>query len=170
MPQLSYQIDTTIAVEGALADTTTKDTVSRVSATDLGRGRFVIRDSTAALNDKGVKLPTADFVGSGDQEGVSMFDPTRVPTDGGLNFAQGTEIPVLRSGRIWVVPEDAVTTGGPVFARFTSGGGGAVLGRFRSDADTASAAQVASGRWMSSTTGADELAILAINLPTTSAA
>ena len=62
MPQLSYQIETTVAIEGSLADTTfSKDTVSRVSLTALPCARLMFQDTTASLDGKGVKLPDSDF-------------------------------------------------------------------------------------------------------------
>ncbi len=175
MSQLDYQIDMTIGVEGGIADTTFgKDTISRVALADLRCARLLVRDATAPLGDRGAKIPTADFAGSGDVLGVLMWDPGKV-NDGlissvKVNFAAGDELPVLRRGRIYVKPEDAVVQGVQAFARFASGGGGTELGRFRSDADTATAAAVPSARWFTSTTAADQVAVLEINLPTTSAA
>ena len=169
MAQLSYQIDMTVGIEGALADPDMdKYTVSRVALASLPCGKLVVADATASLNGKGVKLPDADFTGSGDVEGVLMWDPARAPQANGNNFAAGDALPVLRKGRIYVKPEDAVARNAQAFARF-SAGTGSQLGAFRSDDDTATAAPVPSARYLSATTAADEITVLEINLPTTAA-
>lgn len=58
------------------------------------------------------------------------------------DYVDGEEVPVLSMGGIWVYSEQAVTDGAPVYLRTASGAGGAVLGAFRTDADTATAVLV----------------------------
>lgn len=168
--QTTYEIDMTVGIEGAIADPTfRKDTVSRVALASLPCGKLVVRDGTASLEGKGVKLPDADFTGSGDVEGVLMWDPAREKDAAtGNNYRAGDPLPVLRSGRIYVKPEDAVARDAQAFARFAAGTG-SQLGAFRSDADTATAAPVPSARFMQATTAGDQITVLELNLPTTSA-
>lgn len=171
MSQLSYSVNMTIGIEGALVDTNRgKDTVSKVSSADLPCARLLVRD--AAIGDRGAKLPDADFGPStGVVLGVLMWESAKV-ADGaaGENYSAGDSLPVLRSGRIWVRAEDIVTQGNNAFARYAAGAGGTELGRFRSDLDTAAAAAVPTARFFTSTTGADELVQLEINLPATTEA
>jgi len=171
MSQLVYNIDTTIAVEGNLADTGMRvDVISRVALAPLPCARLLVIDTTASLEDRGVQLPTTDFTGLGTVEGILIWDGGKVKDPvTGFNYEAGDELPVLRSGRVWVLAENASPRGGQAFARFTSGGGGSVLGRIRSNADTGSAAAIPSARFTTTTTGTDELVIVEINLPTTSA-
>lgn len=72
---------------------------------------------------------------------------------------------VLRRGRIWVRPEDAVTIASDVFIRHTQGLAPAeTVGRFRTDADGSNADQLNGARWLSNA-GAGVLAVLEINIP-----
>jgi hypothetical protein len=83
---------------------------------------------------------------------------------GDLMLADGEPASLVRKGRVWVSVEEAVTPGDDVFFRHTAGGGGTELGVFRTDADTASADQVAGASWLSTTAGAG-IALLEINIP-----
>ena len=80
----------------------------------------------------------------GATDGIPATDPANVKT----------------SGRIWVHAEVAIALGDGVFFRHTAGGGGSVVGRFRNDADTASADEITTAKWLSTTGGVDELALL----------
>lgn len=75
------------------------------------------------------------------------------------------ELPLLRRGRVWVIAEDAVDPStDSVFVRVSAGAGGSEIGAFRTDADTASAVALAEARWLTSTSGTGELALLEINI------
>ena len=162
MSQLNYETDMTQAIEGMLVDNSTqKDTVSRVAAAALPCARLLVTDGSASLDGRGAKLPDADWSANlGAVEGVLMWDPSRVadPTTGD-NFSAGVPLPVLRVGRIWVRPTNAVAKGEQA-AAFYAGD----FGKF-CKTGTANAADVPGARYDAATAGADELCPLAINLP-----
>lgn len=90
-----------------------------------------------------------------------------IPVTGDATWKASESMPVLRKGRIWVIPEDAVTknTSG-VYVRFTQGASAnQTVGRFRGSADSGKTDQITSGaRWLTSAS-AGQLALLEINLP-----
>lgn len=100
---------------------------------------------------------------------VDMKDyerPLSTATTGGFDssgYMPGDTVNVARQGLIWVEAEEALTPGAPVYARFTSGSN-AVIGRIRTDADSASAALVPGARVSeyNSTLG---LALVEVNMP-----
>lgn len=73
------------------------------------------------------------------------------------------DVEILRRGRIWVIVEEAVTAGDPVFFRHTVNGG-LIPGGWRTDVDTANADQVAGAEFMTSA-AIDTVAIIDLNLP-----
>jgi hypothetical protein len=94
-------------------------------------------------------------------QGIVVRDQTRKNTTG---YETNDAVRVLRRGKIWVQVENAVTADAAAFCRFASGGGGSVLGSFRSDADTATAVAFPTAVFRTSTSGAG-LAQIEINLP-----
>jgi hypothetical protein len=70
---------------------------------------------------------------------------------------------VLREGRIYVEPEQAVAVGDPVFVRVTAGvAPNDVIGRFRMDADGGNAVAVTGARWVKSGS-TTEVAVLEVD-------
>jgi hypothetical protein len=82
--------------------------------------------------------------------GVSMWSVAREPGD----YAIGEMVSILEKGEIWVQAEGSTAYGDPVFVRFTTAGGGADLGQFRTDADTAKAVALPGVRFIDTGTGA----------------
>lgn len=78
------------------------------------------------------------------------------PTDDG--FATGETVELLTQGSIWVIAKTAVAIGDSVYWDHTTN-----PGTWRNDATTA--VQVAGAKWMTATSGADELALMEINHP-----
>lgn len=162
MSQTAYAIEAAVAFEGMLADPAggpTRRSLSRANedaaASFFGRGVTYGTDP-----DTQFALPSAT---GAELAGVTVHrHGTQVVTDDGL--AQNEVGELLRGGRIWVLPEDAVTPESDVFWRHTTGGAGEVIGQFRSDADTAQADQVTNARWLTSG-GPATPAMLEINLP-----
>lgn len=74
---------------------------------------------------------------------------------------------VETQGSVYVQPEDAVSSDGPVYWRFKDNGAGKLRGQFRSDSDGGTAILIASSvaRWLGSSTGSGTYAILQIVLP-----
>ena len=150
-----------VAREGMRADSGFGDVLSRIAEVDIPAGRVV----TLGTDIGEAKLPVATGnITDGSQLGISLFDASREPHTTTAEYDATDMIPVLRKGRVWMVAEDAVAEGNSVFVRFTAGGA-EELGRVRSDADTADAVALPGAIFRSTTTGADELVLVEVNLP-----
>jgi hypothetical protein len=90
--------------------------------------------------------------------GVVPFETSR----SALTFASGEVCPVVRTGRVWVTSETAVTEGGRVYVRGVISGD-EVLGAFRATPDANDCALLRGARWAS--TNSAGLSLLEINLP-----
>jgi len=145
------------AFEGLVADQRPHDIITRRAAANLKFGYGVVQ--TAAIGDVNVPAATG-FV----FEGVTLHTHNVEPVAGVRQYYEKDPVPVLRKGVIWVLAEVAISVGDPVYLRHTAGGAGQVPGRFRNTADTAKADQITQARWLSETTGTDQLAMLEINL------
>lgn len=160
MPQSSVSNDPAIAREGQAASINRLDTVSylNLSGGDIPYGRVVVMDTA----DGSARLPalTGEITG-GTALGITIADSSKAPNAGG--YADNDQLPILRKGQIYMIAEDAVAAGGDVFVRFSASGGES-LGRVRSDADTSDAVALPGARYLSSTSGADELVIVELNL------
>ena len=158
--QTSYAFNMPLAVEGKIAD----------SEFNLKEGTWVATEAIAF--GRGV----TKVIGEDDQiqlpdgtdntfHGVSiMHQNDEQSLSGNTNYDINEPINVMRKGKIWVHVEEAVDpdTDSPFF-RYAAGSE-TVLGRFRTDADTATAAAVPNARFVTSTSGAG-LAVLEINNP-----
>jgi hypothetical protein len=161
MAQTSYSNSYSLGFEGMLADAKDPDIVSAKNAeasANLHFGRGVRDSANGALNLSATGQP---FLG------VAVFEQQEAAllTAAGEAVKPKDTFNVLRKGRIVVRAEVAVAIGDPVFVRHTVNGGTTAVGRFRNNADTARADQVTAARWVTSTSGADQLAVLEINLP-----
>lgn len=151
-----YPSDQPVALfEGQCQSTADRTISTSTSDTDeIPFGRAVVRD-TAGASDKSVKLPS----GSGDVfVGITLYQQNHVDntdTNGEQAWQVDVEFPTLYIGQVWVKPEETVAPEDPVFFRHTSGGGGSVLGKFRKDADTASATQAKNARYVTGGTSSD---------------
>ncbi len=174
MSQTAYQDFPDQAREGFVADSGRNDIVSRIAAEALTPfipfGKLVV--AATAQSEDLAELPdaTGDVTTAGLVIGVAIAD-TSLETVDDLGFGAYLEnkaVPVMRSGRIWVIAEDEVTDlDKPVFVRFADPGGSppdASLGSFRTDADTADAVELPGARWRTRTVGTFQLAILELNL------
>jgi hypothetical protein len=154
-------------IEGALVSSHHDSVIKTVlagAAAGLFPGRWC--GQQAGQNIRTGRHPAVTTEVTGTHHGIVIYDGTREHALGSDPlYKQFTAAPVLKKGIIWVVTEQAITTFGPAaFARFAAGAGGSVLGRFRLDADTATAAAVPTGRFVS-LAGAGERVKLEINLP-----
>lgn len=139
MSQTSYANKFTAALAGQLAycapgQVEVIDT--KVTTADILAGSFVCRDTTT---DK-CKLPATSANVTADGYGFVVRRMAREPAgaDGttSADYKSGTDVPVLRAGRIWVNCETAAAFGGSVFVRFTVEAPDLILGTVRNDADT----------------------------------
>ncbi len=136
-------------------------TTANVTGNPINFGRGVVEGSAPPL---GVLPSVTGFLFAG----IALFKAKQAPNDGsGAKYEAGEAISVVRRARVWVLAEDAVSLTSDVYLRHTIGTATQLPGRWRTDADTARADQIPNGaaRWVSETSGADELAQLEINIP-----
>ncbi len=164
MSQQAYN-DQGQLIEGMKADSGFDDIRSGLAEGIVPFGRFV---SEGTDLDRQVQLPSGatDITDKKKVRGVAVSTHAIESELGGSavpSYKDKDAVSYMREGRIAVFVEEAVTPQSAVFVRHTSGGGGSEIGRFRTDADTASAAELANARYVTSTTGAG-VAILELNL------
>jgi len=161
MAQLTYSQDPAVAVEGLLFDVSFHNVIETGMATEaITFGRCVARVAGAIATDipPDIQLPAAAAdITSGVFCGIALHDVTLETTTTG--WAIGDAVKVLRRGKVWMLAQDAVTLGGGVFARWQNGN----EGRVRSDADGGNASQIPGAFYRSTTTGADEFAVVELN-------
>ena len=161
MAQLDYSFNMPIAVEGKIADSEVnlkEGTWVAQGVIPFGRGVVKVPGE-----DDWIKLPDGT---DNTFHGVSlMSQPHEQALGTGIVQYEDTEpVNVLRKGKVWVYSEVAIDpdTDSPFF-RFAAGTG-TVIGRFRNDADTATAAAVPNARFVTKSAGAG-LVVLEINNP-----
>lgn len=163
--QTSYTIDPPIAREGMLADGQYTVFSKLVGEADgIPAGRVVVHDPDATdPSDRKAYLPrdTADVTSR--TWGISIYDAGKMPNTPEAEFEVTYSMPIARTGRVWMVSEDAVVVGGPVFVRFVATDP-EELGRVRSDADGADAVALPGARFITNA-GAGELVQVEINIP-----
>jgi hypothetical protein len=150
--------DTPDGYDGQLWPTFPSAKDTRIAEEVISPGRLVT--GVGATIDGGVLLPTTSAgVTTAGSVGVAMFNTAKSEVTS--DYAANEPLTRVTQGRLWVRAEDAVTDGADVFVRFQSG----TLGRFRSDIDGGNAVALPSAKFRSSTTAADELAVIELNLP-----
>ncbi len=99
-------------------------------------------------------------------EGIAVSTMAKEETLGTLlvQFKVGEAIPVMRKGKIYVVPETNVASGDPLYCRFLGDGATKFAGHFRNDSDS-STAFIVSYAMFKTTALAGSPAIVEINLP-----
>ncbi len=149
-PQLvaDYAIDHPIGTPGGIAKLEGLQLGSVLAEVAIPVGRAVVRSDTALQTDRGI-LPdtTGAYI-----FGVAMRDLSK-QSDAAqlLDYAVGDDVGLIREGYAYVLAEEATLAGDPVFIRFVAGGGGSLLGSFRTDADTASAYAWTAAKWVTTT-------------------
>lgn len=157
MSQLSYAINLGKALVGMIADNMQVLDIKskRAEGSAVGFGLFVIKGT----GDQDAKLPTAAFT-LAQAEGVAVAAQT-LEDDRGTNdpqYPQNYAMNVMRKGRIWVKAQDVITKGtSGVWVDQTNGRIAGADGGNHVDIST-------KARWDSSTTAADELAVLELDL------
>jgi len=183
MSQTSYSINMQTAQQGQLADVAKASDIVSGCLTASGEvgvfGTLLMRDQTSG--DFDVRRPVAGDASAGAVPSINAFgvvvEAQTIPSN--VNspalqpyYPNKYTVPALRKGRIWVLSEEAVTAGtSTVAVRDAVGDSGSVLGAFRVSAVAAGANGQADlldaecFRWLTSTTGANALAQLEVNLP-----
>jgi hypothetical protein len=175
MGQTSYSINIpAVAYPGQLADLGKKDILTALAvAASIVYGTLVVTDesNTAGFDQLAGKAPavSTDITVMGAQMGIAIADQARAQDPSVANpvYPRYSAVSVLRQGRIWVLAETGLADGSNPFVRFTANGSfvPGVAGAFRSDADSAKAAQLSSGQAVvRGTTSAAGYAVIEINL------
>lgn len=156
--QLDYN-DLAKAVEGGLADAGFTDLVTRYADVAIAFGKGLV----TAGPDKSALPSATGFV----FDGVAiMKHKAQQNSTNSAQYEANEAISTMRKGRVWVLAEQQITSvDDPVYLRHTANGGTTAPGRFRIDADTSNADLISQARWLTTTTAADELALLEINIP-----
>jgi hypothetical protein len=146
--------DYTISVGGPVGDISLTTLVPYGQEVPFGVG--LVRDDRASVSAAQARLPrlAADITGGG-FHGISMADTSREYNAGG--YRDGSAVPIVHRGRVYVISESIVAEGGAVYCRFASGAGGTQLGALRGDADSASAALVPNAKFGKATTAINQL-------------
>lgn len=164
MPQTSFQVDPNVAQSGQLADVHDHDSVTKVvgQATAIKPGLFVVRgtdvDKEAVVPSATTDITGGKALGFVRHKSVHIASSFAQSTDR-ASYAEDSEMPVVRRGRMYVRCENAFTAGTKVFVRFTANGAGKVPGNIRSDADTDKAVALPNARFENSG-DAGELALI----------
>lgn len=154
-----------LALNGQIYDLSSSIKSSKAAEGRVLFGRFVVRGT-----DKGLqcKLPGAalDITSLKAKLGVALQSHANENLQDGLapGYEDKKPVSIMEKGKVYVEVEEAVTPDSDVFVRFVAGAGGDQLGIFRTDADTASAAQLANARWESSSVDVDGKLIAVLNL------
>lgn len=158
-PQTSYAINIPAAsYPGQIADTTDiKDRLSvKAVAAALIYGLHTVIDSTNTLDFANLagKLPASAADITNKSLGVVVADQARAqnPAVATAQYPQFSVAPIGRKGRYWVVSESAVVDGAKVYARFTTGDNGAIVGSYGGilDVTVVGNAQVPNAVWRGS--------------------
>ncbi|MEE9374568.1 MAG: hypothetical protein V3V00_16045 [Saprospiraceae bacterium] len=152
MTQLAYNENMTVAFEGMIADAAIRKTdgtkIAVTTAIPFGRG--VIKTIGEDLQ---TQLPNGT---NNTVYGIAHSTQALQQSSlGVVEYAINDSVNILRQGAIWVFAEEAIDPDtDSVYCRYVAGAGGTVIGRFRTDVDTASASAVANCVFLTKTTGA----------------
>ena len=139
--------------------------ITAVAKADIEPGLWVGKDAAdTAENPPAARHPDAATEVTTTGLGIALYDSSKEPTGGDHLYEAGDVFAVLRKGKVWVTAEDAAELGASPFVRHVAAGA-EKLGAFRSDADGTDATQNTRVVFRTSTSGADELVLLEINLP-----
>jgi hypothetical protein len=146
--------DFTLAVGGPVGDISITTHVPYGQEVPFGVG--LVRDERASASGVQARLPrlAADITGGGFL-GISMADTSQEYNAGG--FKDGSAVPIVHRGRVYVISESIVAEGGAVYCRYASGAGGTQLGAFRGDIDSTTAALVPNAKFGKATTAINQL-------------
>lgn len=140
--QTSYMIEAPLGLPGQKYGTAHNESVvTRVVEADM---RFGVGVAKGTATDK-VKAPAAAGDAAATFVGVTVADLDHNPRalEGkadGIAIPSGDVASIAEAGKVYVVVEVDVVQGDAAFMRHAAGAGGTILGAFRKDADTATAA------------------------------
>jgi hypothetical protein len=135
--QTSVPIKPNVGAPGLLYDVSDNvDIITLIAATAIPFGAFVFENADGFCS---VPALTGNVTaGTASMRGIAAIDHNKYSGEG---YDIGDAVRVVRRGRIWVLTDAAANLAfnAALFVRFAAGAGGAVLGAFRGDADTATA-------------------------------
>lgn len=144
------------ALDGMLGGLGLKEVMSLAAEGNIGFGRYVAKGTDG---EKQCILPGAatDITNLTKKRGVALQSHANENPANGLEprYLDKKTVSILTKGKVYVKVEEAVTVDDDVFVRFQGGD----EGLFRTDADTADAAQLADARWLEGA-AADGFALL----------
>lgn len=118
MPQLTYDYDMVVGVEGELADARQSTIVSRLADGDIRFGRFVALGTDADTQCRVVQNAN-DVFGARNHIGFSVATNAKEQkADGTVQYDDGDAVSILKNGAILVRSETAMTPTSDVFIRF----------------------------------------------------
>jgi hypothetical protein len=162
--QLGYSIDMSVARVGQIADTSyIKDVASYKNPDALVYiGRVVTKGTNAdeivhPSTEAGVSNPLL-------VRGVVLHSHECESKADGLdpNYAAKSVVPVMRKGRVWVNAIAAATESSSAVHVYFQGS--KPLGGLRGSSDSTETAILPKSRWITTTTGANELAVVEVDL------
>lgn len=180
MSQTTYNFNPAIARHGMVAEEREGNIIqSKLCQTAVGVGRLVANGTNG---QRGMSTTTADplsttpgsvvpFVEAetdpiADTQfvGVPIYDSSRAPYNSSNQYVQYESVPVMRKGVIWIlVPDAAVTEYGDVYVYADPDGATTYeIGTFLAGANAGTGIKFTRGRWLTSTSGANGLAVLEI--------
>ena len=162
--QLDYTINQAVAREGMIADATYyKDVASlKAAAGPVFIGRVVTRgtDSEDIVHPDAIAEVTNELAVRGVVLHAHNNESKRDELD--ASWPEGSVVPVMRKGRVWVKAlTNATEQSGSVHVVVD---GSEPLGALRGTADSTNTAVLPKARWITSTSGADQLAVLELGL------
>lgn len=172
MGQTSYARNITKRRAGAAADYQALDTADIVTCRNedsvaVFPGRFVVSGTNTSVQPHDCKIQDSGAaIGAGFYIGLATENTNRERVQGSTatdGYIENAMVPVARTGRFFVETEETVVKGGTVFVRYVAGAGGSIIGKARTDVDTASAEAV-NATFAESVTGAG-LAAIDLNMP-----
>lgn len=175
MSQTSYSLSHVPGYEGSRGDSRPAMIISakNSSVAEIPFGRFVAKDMSGG--EQGAKILDS---GSNVILGVALLDMARNQRGG--NWVSGSPVTaadngiqigdlfsVISRGAVWMIAEEALAVGDPVFARFDATGatGSQALGRVRNDADTGKAVAITNARLLTAAAAAGDAVLVDLNLP-----
>jgi hypothetical protein len=129
--QTAVAVNPPVGRPGLEYDSSFSDVVSWIATVAIPFGALVYESAEGKAT-----LPTATGNVTAGRVGVALIDHNKAS---GVGYEIGDAVRVMKRGRAWIANEEALAFGDTLFVRFASGAGGAALGSFRNDADTATA-------------------------------
>ncbi len=118
MSQTSYSQTMTVGRAGMIADNGPRDVVSKTNpVVALKFGRAVCRGTA----DRDVKLPTSAAEAAACIGVTLLSQSIESSATGDPQYPVGSDVPVLKKGRVWVQVTEAVVAGSPVYVRYATG-------------------------------------------------